>query len=175
MALTPAERQRNRRKRLKTAHKTAPDVSHAYVRGSFSKYVEANDDADQSLSFIAETLDSVGLNQKVPLTKDTDPECDEHPEWAAFGVINRGALGRAERMVDALIDCAKSLAETINRYKLQEIEAAIRKLETSKLSTHAAQKKALSDIVRLKAIHARLKREVRHSFATSTVKGEPNG
>ncbi|MFO1099032.1 MAG: hypothetical protein U1E81_12415 [Xanthobacteraceae bacterium] len=148
--------------------KVAPDLTDTFRTGDFAKFLQ--DDPNHLLPFIRETLDSVGLYEQTPLETDADPYHRE--EW---GTANRGALGRAERMVDALIDSAKALAELINRYKLNEIDAAIARLENKKLETKEARKAALQESVRLNAIRKQLAREVRHSFHQFTVKEEePN-
>jgi hypothetical protein len=87
------------------------------------------------------------------------------PEWREeWGVENRGALGRAERMVVAFIDSARALAKLIQLFKLQEIDAAIERLSRRKLATPADRTKAFTEHKRLNAIRARLTKEVRHSF-----------
>jgi hypothetical protein len=167
MALTPAEKQKAYRDRLKGKRKAEPELTAAFLSGRFSDFLNNDRAAEQDISFIDETLDSVGLDYKVPLTDDCDPDWRE--DW---GTPNRGSLGRAERMVDALIDSAKALSEIINRYKAQEIDAALKKVGASKHPNWAARKKALVDFSRLSSIRTRLNKEVRHAFLVSTVKGE---
>lgn len=164
MALSPAERQQRRRDKLKDELKAAPDAASGFITGSFAKFLNSED--PQELSFINETLDSVGMHIGTPLTTDKDP--DWRPEW---GTENRGSLGRAERMVDAFIDSARALAELINRFKLAEIDGALERLERQKLSSKADKKKAFDDAVRLNEIRTRLTKEVRHTFPQHTVKG----
>lgn len=163
MALTAAERQQRRRQNLKEARKTAPDISAQFLSSSFSQFLEQE---GLGLSFIGETLDSVGLDTNTPLDADVDAGWRE--DW---GTPNRGSLGRAERMVDGLIDIARTLAELINEFKVREIDAAIAKLESAKPTSKAAHKQALDDAVRLHAIRASLSKQVRHAFHQHTVKG----
>lgn len=165
MARSQAEIQREYRKRLRERAKAAPDQATRYTPGAFSRFVE-NAPAGEGADFIGETLASVGLDLP-DLTQDEDPEWRE--EW---GTEFRGSLGRAERMVDALIDSAKALADLINEFKRQEIAKAIASLTEADLSDPAAKENALREIVRLRAIEARLAKETRHAFAPITVKGE---
>lgn len=168
MALTPTERQRRHRERLKERRKAAPDLTDAFQNRRFAEFVQSDPEATgNTIPFIAETLGSVGIYEETSLETDADPYHRE--EW---GTPNRGALGRAERMVDALIDSAKALAELINRYKLQEIDAAITRLENKKLNSKEARKAAFQESARLAEIRKRLTREVRHSFPSITVKEE---
>jgi len=161
MALTPAEKQRRYRARLKQAARAAPDQASVNLTGSFAEFLGA-EGAQLELSFIGETFDSVGL-QFPDLEKDADPEW--RPEW---GGENRGSLGRAERMVGALIDSARSLAALINEFKLGEIEAAISSLENRR----KLDAKALKEAIRLNKIRDGLRKETRHSFPVTVVKGD---
>ncbi|MDI4663673.1 hypothetical protein K9U40_04910 [Xanthobacter autotrophicus] len=165
MARTRAEIQKAYRARLRKEAKTAPDQATSYKPGAFSTFYDEQPLAGET-SFITETLDSVGINMP-DLSRDEDPEWRE--DW---GTEYRGSLGRAERMVDALIDSAKALAGLINQFKLQEIAKEIARLEEADLSDPQAKKQALRDIVRLRGIEARLSKETRHAFAPTTVKGE---
>lgn len=166
MALSPAERQRRHRERLKEKERLAADLVDRFVRGKFSEYLESRD-CINSTREIDENLASVGMAPRVPLTVDDDPEWHEH-DWH---VPYRGSLGRAERMVGAMIDSAKVLAGLINGFKLREIDAAIAALEAAVPADAAARRQALADAVELQAIRARLLREVRHPFAQIHVKG----
>jgi hypothetical protein len=170
MALSPAERQQRRRDKLKTQRKIAPDAADSILGGSFAAFLQKERDRAADLSFIDETLDSVGMHLPANLETEADPEWEEWGE--GWGTPNRGALGRAERMVDALIDSAKTLAELIQRFKLQEIDAALERLSRRKLATPADRKKAFQEHKRLSAIRDRLTKEVRHSFPQHVVKGE---
>jgi hypothetical protein len=161
--MTPAEKQKQYRQRLRQKAKTEPDLSASFPSSRFVSFLKGAD-IEQQLSFVDETLDSVGLRLDVPLSNDVDPEWRE--EW---GTPNRGALGRSERMVDALIDVAKVLAELINTYKVRETETALAKLQSRRAGSN---QKLIADAVRLNAIRVRLSKQVRHSFHETTVKGE---
>lgn len=166
MALSQSEKQKRYRQRLKEKQRVAADLATAFLSTRFVDFL-ADDRAQQDLRFVDEMLDCVGLNMRTPLEQDVDPDWRE--EW---GTPNRGALGRAERMAEVLIDIAKALAELINRYKLAEVEAALADLENEKLGTKEAKKAAFEKAALLTAIRARLTREVRHGFRPITVKEE---
>lgn len=167
MAMTPAEKQNRYRQRLKEKQKKAPDLSASFPASRYADYLRRDGDAQQALSFINETLDSVGLHFSVSLEEDVDPNWRE--EW---GTQHRGALGRAERLVDSLIDSAKALAEVINNFKVRETATALAKLESRSASSPVAARKMRADAVRLNSIRNRLGKQQRHSFFPTTVKGE---
>lgn len=159
MVLTPAEKQRRYRERLKSRERSAPDLSADAVTRSFSQFIAEDGEAQFVMSFMDETLASIGL-QRLDLQKDEDPEWD--PNW---GTPNTGSLGKATRAVDAFIDCAAHLAEVINRFKLAEVDTALASLKTR-------NKNSLAEAVRLTRVKERLQREIRRSFKPTTVKGE---
>lgn len=180
MALSDAERQRRRYAKKKAMLKEAADltpVRHEAFAALIAK-VEGwpvdkrlPDDLSeiaQALSFMDETLASVGFDLP-DFAKDHDPEWHDFGGWSA---PDRGSLGKAERMVGAFIDCARSLAEIINAFKLREIEAARNGIAERDLSTPEAKREALADGARLDRIERRLRREVRQSFPAIEVKEE---
>lgn len=180
MALTPAEKQKRYRDRKKAHAEKAADLTPVRPKAFATMIAEIDkwpadkrltDDRSEialALSFTNETLASVGFD--VP-----DFGKDDDPEWREFGGWNtpyRGSLGKAERMVGALVDSARSLAEIINAFKLREIEAAKTEIAARDLSTPEAKRQALADAARLDRIERRLRREVRHSFPAIDVKEE---
>ncbi|NEU14443.1 hypothetical protein G3T14_20275 [Methylobacterium sp. BTF04] len=168
MAMTPSEKQRAYRARLKQAEKTSHDETADVIAGSFAAYVATDDEAHE-LDFLNDTFDSVGL-QFPDLSKDEDPDWRE--EWTRIGgLIERGSLGKAQRMVGALVDSADALARIINRFKVREIEAAITKAGTADMSDPAERSKAVAEMVRLESLKVRLLKEVRRSFPVTTLRG----
>lgn len=166
MAKSAAERQRERRQRMKDEKRRAVDVaSSLYPSGEFARFMEAHGSTYRLE--VEHPLDAAGIVVNTPLDIDDDPYWQE-----ASGTPNRGAIGRAERMVDALVDSAKALAELINTYKLREIDRAIAELKARKPKTKAEHEKALADAVRLNAIRTELGKQVRHSFHQTAVKGD---
>lgn len=156
MALSARDRQRESRRRRAEAAKTASDPTDALSRPSFAEFFNAH----PMESFIAETLGSVGAH--VAFADDTDPEWDQ--EWEKTGARNRGSIGRAERMADALLDSAQALFEIVRDYKQRAIDDAIANLEASDLSDPTARKQALAEIVRLTKMREQLDKTFRRDF-----------
>jgi hypothetical protein len=172
MALTPAERQRVSRQRRKEKLKTAEDWANVDPIGqTFSQFLAADREREQALAFMGEALDSVGIDLP-DLTKNEDPEYQD--DWAKFGVTDRGALGRAERMYGAFLDCARTLARLLNEYKREGVEKSIATLKGSDLSDPAIRDATIAELIRLEKALALLEKEVRHSFnVTSIREGKP--
>lgn len=176
MALTPAEKQKRYRARQKQAEKSAPDLSHAYLRTPF---FEA---AERDLSDLDAYWDVIGIegpwfnDDSGPKTLLGDYELTaEANGFRSFESVPKNSLGRAEVMVGVLLDIAMLTASAINEYKLAEIDARIAEIEQADLSDSAVKTKALNDIVTLKAIKARLEgKTFRRSFAEFRVKGSPS-
>lgn len=166
MALSPAEKQKRYRERLREELKTAPDATPA-AGPTFAAWIaQADGEMAQQLSFIDEALDAVGFAFP-DLSQDVDPQWRD--EW---GVENRGALGKAERMVDAFIDSAKALSEVLNAYKLEQVKAAQSRLSQSKPKSPEAMAWVVQRAIALSKIESRLRKEVRHSFPAIAAKGE---
>lgn len=168
MALTPTEKQRRYREALKKKQEAAPDQSSGYLRRTFSDFLAREDETDQQVysSIIAADFDAIGM-QLPSLSEETDPEFER-----IYGEEARGAIGKAEVMVSVFRGAARMLAELVNRYKLEEIDARLAEIEGADLSDPATKKQAFADIVRLTEIRKRLDKEVRHSFREIRVKGE---
>jgi len=173
MALTNSERQRKFREKKKEVERSAPDeasLAQEIAPMSFSAFLKGYEDWESGkhneLMFIGETLDSIG--QAFP-----DLEVDKDPEWRPeWSVENKGSLGRAERMVDGWIDCAKTLSELINQFKVERVNRALEILSASDMSDPERRKQVLAKIVKLEKVKERLQKEVRHSFRVTSVKGE---
>ena len=166
MALTPAEKQRRYRERLKAKEKTAPEVTSDFLQRPFSDYVAAHENEYQDVWY---PLEWAGIRaDAIPFFEaDDDPDHDPNSDGP-----NRGSIGRAERMVGMLLDAAIGLAGMINRYKREQIDAAITQLEAGDLTNPAIRKQALADIVRLRRINDRLNKDVRRTLPEWKVKGE---
>lgn len=162
MALSAQERQRLSRERRRKAVKLAADPTDALDRPRFAEFFNAH----WQESFISETLASVGTH--VTFSDDTDPEWDQ--EWEKGGLVNRGSIGRAERMADALLDSATALRDIIRDYKRQAIDAAIAKIEAADLSGLEERKRALAHIVRLNKMREQLDKTFRRDFAQIQVR-----
>jgi hypothetical protein len=173
MALTPAEKQKKYRERQKQAEKVATDLSHEFLRTPF---YEA---AAHDLSELDAYWDSIGIegpwfqDDSGPKTLLGDYERSaEDSGVESFEGVPKNSLGRAEVMVNTLLDIAMLTATAINEYKLREISARIAEVEKADLSDPDVKAKALNDIVTLKTIRARLEgKAFRRSFPEFSVKG----
>ncbi|AWZ22293.1 Hypothetical protein RAK1035_3586 [Roseovarius sp. AK1035] len=86
----------------------------------------------------------------------------------------KGAVGRAEVIVDYLLDAAWSLADALNRYKREEIEARLAELENSDdadTATATATATVIKEAVRLSKILDQLNKRVRRDFPQWKVTG----
>ncbi|MCQ0989940.1 hypothetical protein [Jiella marina] len=172
MAKSWADYKREAKERAKAAAKGMPDLADPYLKRTFAAFFEADtaNDADGGdWSEITEMLGYGGVHLP-SFAENTWPEF-EGSNLQASGVINRGALGRAEALADAMQDGLRILAEKINRFKREEIEARITELEKSDLSDPAAKKRALEEIVELNRIEARLAKSVRLTIPVYEIKG----
>jgi hypothetical protein len=96
---------------------------------------------------------------------ERDPEefvIDRHAfgDEPLFGKA-KGALGRAEIMIDCFIDTAITLAGVVNTYKQQEIKARLAELEQS---TDVDRATAMQEAVRLNKILDHLSKEIRRGL-----------
>lgn len=160
MALTPAEKQKRYRDRLKVREKTLPDGAMPYLRRPFYEFL--NDDRREE---VAVYLDSVGM--QFPTFSD-----DSDLGWEAeHDGDDRGSLGRAERLVGALLDTASELARMLNAYKQEEIDRAIVEFD-AQLENPNTRPAALKEIVKLTDLRKQLDRAVRWPMPQWKTKGD---
>ena len=182
MALSNAERQRRKRENAKLKVRTAPDLSPA-ASIIFEMFVRQANRAKEGLKATPSPLTGVhdllaeasanfaSIGFEIYLEQVFEEQVD--PQWTPdWGLPDRGAIGRAERMVDVCIANAKALSEVINKFKMLGVETAQERLAKRDLSTSEAKRKAMAEAVRLDKIESRLRKEVRHSFHPIAVKGE---
>lgn len=170
MALTPAEKQRKYRERLR---KQEAKQSNALASVYQSPFHEFFDHQGYDLDFEL----ALALAGIVP------PEFDDDRGPEAF-VLNgatddlddpfngaTGALGRAEVMIGCLTDAAVALASLVNAYKRQEIKARLAEIEASDLSEPDVKKAALQQAARLQKMLDQLDKQVRWTFPQWKVTG----
>lgn len=160
MAMTEAEKKRAQRARKQIEHKASSDSSYPYLKETFSEFLEH----EANYSNVEIALALAGMD--APLIEDErDPEC-----FALNGVTDglenpfpgaRGAVGRAEVIVDCLLDAAVELAGIINTYKQQEVLARLRELEASDETDTAT---AMAEAVKLNKLLENLNKQVRRSL-----------
>lgn len=173
MAMTPAERkrlqrERDREKALEEERRRASqDVSYPYLKRKFSELAETNG----GFTDFEVPLWTAGI--EAPGFFDERGPMDFVLEDAMQGVESpfegvEGAIGRAEVVIDCLIDAAAELASIVNRYKRQEIEARLSELESS---TEKDRGEAMKEAVRLNKMLDQLNKQVRRSFPQWKVTG----
>ncbi|MBB3566088.1 hypothetical protein [Rhizobium sp. BK491] len=163
MVKTAAEYQRAYRERLKAQEKQTVGVADSAFKAPFHEFM------GDFWNDVTTYLEWSGVKEIPDYVADGDTDPDWNPETDG---PNRGALGRAERMVGLYLDAASTLADYINRYKVQEINARLAELEVADLSDTQARKQAVADIVRLTKFRDQLSKQVRWTLPQWKVKGE---
>lgn len=181
MALSSAERVRRHREKQKAeraaaqeverqAGRAAPDLASPFLKMPFSEYALEH---DGNWSDFEMFFDMLGIDAP-DYSDDTGPKSkqgivEEYDQ--PYGDVPNTSLGKAEVHLGLLLDAATYLATSINRYKLNEIDARIAEIERADLSDPKAKAKALQDIVTLQGIKSRLEgKTFRRSFAEISVK-----
>lgn len=170
MAMTPAERKRKQRQlekeRAKQEAQQGGDAGSDAYRLPFSEWAERGslDDLSQYAALAGFELPAFD-NERDPeeFIIDRFAFGDESPLGDA-----KGALGRAEATVGLLIDMALLLAESVNKYKQNEITERLTELESSNEADRAT---AMKEAVRLNKMLDQLNRRVRRDFPQWKVTG----
>ncbi len=167
MALTPAEKQKAYRERQKAEQKAAQDSTYPYLKETFSEFLEY----EGNYSNVDIALSIAGI--EAPLIEDERGPEEFTLNDVMHGVENpfqgaSGAIGRAEVIIDSLIDAALEFAYVVRSYKQKEIKARLAELESSETTDRAT---AMAEAVKLNKILEQLDREVRRSFPQWRVTG----
>lgn len=171
MSMSAAERKRRQMEREKAALKALPDSTYPYLTTPFFRWVKGSD-----WEAAEHDINAAGMNMPVfddnsgPTPLNGEVERGASPNWHPYAGYE-GSIGRAESMVDYMIQALSQMTAAINTYKSEQIEARIAELESADLSSPEAQKQALADIVRLTKMREHLAKSVRVSFPQWTVKG----
>lgn len=163
---TAAEYQRDYRERQKEKRLSAGDPTDALPGVKFHEYVE--EDGNWTSGVVA-PLDWAGLSDGIPyFDDDTDPGHDPENDGPY-----RGSIGRAERMIDCLMDAASELASIVNRYKRQKVEREEERLHAiADASTSADERRqVLKQLVELNRLADRLKKTGRRDYQAFQLKG----
>lgn len=165
MAKSALERKREQLERDEAKAKQSAHKVDAFFSQPFDEWM-----GERWYNHVTHDLDLVGLDAHVPFpgAGNVDPYWQEG--WNEGP--NRGAIGCAERALDALLAASSDLAHLINAYKTEQFNARIAELEAADLSDPAAKKQALADIVRLTNYRDQLSKQVRWSLPQWKVKGE---
>ncbi|MEQ8400511.1 MAG: hypothetical protein RIE24_03615 [Silicimonas sp.] len=167
MALTPAEKQKAYRERELAERRAAPDSAYPYLRETFSEFLER----EGNYQNVEIALGLAGF--EAPLIDDErDPEAFALEEVIA-GVDNpfpgsKGALGRAQVIIECLIDAASELANVVNNYEREQLKARLAELGSSDTTDRTT---AIDEAVKLNKMLDLLKKRVRKDFPQWKVTG----
>ncbi|MGK7659782.1 MULTISPECIES: hypothetical protein [unclassified Marinovum] len=165
MAKTSTERMREKKERDRREHFVSSDSTGPYLEKKFSELW----DQHAGFSNFEMSLELAGIEP--PRFEDERNPEDEIKNAEAIGLElygteaiygnHKGAIGRAEIIVGCLLDAALELADIVNTYKRQEIEARIAELEKSDAADRAT---AIQEAVKLNKILDKLDKQVRRNF-----------
>ncbi|UMA64398.1 hypothetical protein LVO79_15500 [Roseivivax marinus] len=173
MAMSARERKQAQREAERIEMSRLPDSTYDYLRQPFHQWI--ND--DPNFSSVELPLELAGFEPPVfdddegpaSYANETALDPDLSPEETFPGYS--GSIGRAEVMVDCLLDAALELAQIINRYKLDELSARRREIERSDLPDAATRKLAFDEMARIAKIEAELSKNIRRTIPQWKVKG----
>ncbi|WP_417728047.1 hypothetical protein [Roseovarius sp.] len=167
MAMTEAEKKRLQRQRAEDERRALSDATYPYLKETFSEFLKY----EGNYVNVEIALALAGI--EAPLIED---ERDPHTCALEEVIVDvedpfpgaKGAIGRAEVMIDCFMDAAIELACVVNSYKRQEIEARLAELESSPETDKA---EAMKEAVKLNKLLDRLKKQVRRNFPVWKVTG----
>lgn len=176
MVLSPAEKQRHYRERQKAAKEAADRLAQEKIDTLFPATFHGffNDHGDNTTFHMA--FDAMGMDAP-EFTDNADPkslsgeiENIEYGDNPYQGYT--GSLGRAENMIEQLIDATVSLSGIVNDFKRDQITARLVEIEQADLADPAARKAAMGEVVRLNKLLERLSKPARWNFPQWKLKGE---
>ena len=172
MVLTAAEKQRRYRDRKREEAKTSADATRPYLAVPFHKWM-----GEPHSAFWQEVEFPLGVSglQFEGFADDTGSPSiariyDEGGAKEGHYDHFSGSVGRAEHMIWNLIEASTALARRLNQYKLEQIEAAIARLESADLGDQSGRKKAVAELVKLTKLRDLLKREKRFAIPEWMIK-----
>jgi hypothetical protein len=159
MAMTDAEKKRAQRERQEAAKRKSADSSYPYLKQPFSEYPGL----DGNYSNVEIALGLIGVVAP-EIEDERDPDAFALDEVVA-GVENpfpgaKGAIGRAEVMIECYLDAAMELASIVNTYKRSEVNARLQELE----QMENAGAEAIAEGVKLNKILDALEKNVRRQI-----------
>lgn len=172
MATSAAERKRRQRQRdrerAERERLKGGDAAAELFVTPFSQWAQNS----EAINSLVEYTSLAGFTLP-PFDDERDPEdfvidLELHGEGDLFGGA-KGALGRAEATVGILQDAAMLLAQAVNRYKRQEIEARLAELAESDDIDRAA---AMEEAVKLNKFLDQLDKQVRRNYPQWKVTSE---
>lgn len=172
MALSAKERKQAQTKRERQALARKTDATYPYLKTPFFERLEK----DGNWSSVELCFDLLGID---PPVFDDDRGPESFANEACFSTdedrveafqCSEKSIGRAEVMVDMLLDAATELSQIINRYKQDELQKRRVELEKSDLSEPNRRTEALEAAAEIAKLQDELQKNVRRSFPAWRVK-----
>ena len=172
MALSAKERKQAQLKRQRDTLIRKTDATYPYLATPFFERLER----DGNWSSVEMCFDLLGID---PPMFDDDRGPEEFASDACFSTdedrveafqCSKNSIGRAEVMVDMLLDAAMELSHIINRYKQDELRKRREELEMSDLSEPNRRGQALEAAAEIAKLQDELQKNVRRVFPTWRVK-----
>ncbi len=171
MRKTAAEYQKEYRARKKAAKNSAPDISRGFVQRPISDFRSNLFSPGLDRFEFIENFVPFGLQFPEGFFDEKHTYDVDDLVGAELRFSGRPLLERLEGLAGAFLDAAMELHQTINEFKLAEIDARISEIENADLSEPEARAKALRDIVALQEVKSQLDgKSFRRSFAEIAVK-----
>lgn len=174
---TPAEYQREYRERVAKAREAKGDQTEPFLRRPFFEFMQTVDNDNSDWSTLDVYAAHSGIEFDYP-TDDTDVDFQKITDLGEVGGFSPGDLGKhgnslakAERMMATFAVGHRVLANLINQYKREELQARIAELEASDLTDPTLRKAALADLVKLNRLLERLRKEERFTYPAVEIKG----
>lgn len=173
MALTAKQRKQKQLAREQEELRMQPDSTYEFLKTPFHEFAEE----DPNWNSVTLSFELMGM--EAPLFEDDrGPEAfapdfcfstDEDRNDAFRGYA--GSVGRAEVMVDSLLDAAIELAGVIQSYKRKALLASRNEIEIADLSDPIKRREALDANTRISRIEEVLDKNVRRTLPQWKVKG----
>ncbi len=172
MALSAKKRKQKQIERERQTLARQKDATYRFLKTPFYKHLEN----DGNWSSVELCFDLLGIEPPI-FEDDRGPadfasrECfsTDEDRIEAFQSSEK-SIGRAEVMVDVLLDAAMELSGIINTYKTHELQKRRDELERSDLSEPARRSEALATSAELARLQNELDKNVRRTFKTWRVK-----
>lgn len=167
MAMTEAEKKRTQRAQKEADRRALSDATYPYLKETFSEFLKH----EGNYVSVEVALALAGI-EAPQIEDDRDPDA-----FALEDVLDgqedpfpgaKGAVGRAEVMIDCFADAAIELAGVVRNYKQQELKARLSELENSDTADRAT---AMQEAVKLNKMLDQLDKQVRRAFPQWRVTG----
>lgn len=172
MALSAKERKQKQLERDRQDLARKPDATYPFLNTPFFKRLEH----DGNWSSVELCFDLIGIDPPV-FEDDRGPadfaaeECfsTDEDRVEAFQCSEK-SIGRAEVMVDVMLDAATELSSIINRFKQDELQKRRDELEKSDLSEPNRRSEALEAAAEIARLQEALRKNVRRTFPAWRIK-----